>query len=138
MYAYLVEIFYSYTLPCEEGVFVPVGFATCDAYFNFKADEMQELSLKTIYLVAALMVSSMVGSIIMYKAFGIATERINKRVRDQTFTALLRQEVGWYSTGSGLVRRPIGRANCRSTVRRCRYDPCLLRGTHPNSYDFSG
>jgi len=100
MFAYLIEVFYAYTLPCQDDLFVPVGFATCDEYFNFKADEMQELSLKTIYLLAALIVSSMVGSIIMFKGFGTATERINKRVRDQTFTALLRQEVGWYDVQS--------------------------------------
>jgi len=100
MFAYLIEIFYSYTLPCEDGVFVPDGFATCETYFNFKADEMRELSFKTIYLVVALIFSSMIGSIIMFKGFGTATERINKRVRDQTFTALLRQEVGWYDVHS--------------------------------------
>jgi len=100
MFSYLIEIFYSYTLPCEDGVFVPEGFPTCDADFDFKADKMRELSFKTIYLVAALIVSSMISSVIMYKGFGTATERINKRVRDQTFTALLRQEVGWYDVRS--------------------------------------
>jgi len=100
MFAFLVEVFYSYTLPCQEGVYVPEGFVSCDAYFNFKADEIRELAFEAIYLVASLIVSSMIGAIIMFKGFGTATERINKRVRDQAFTALLRQDVGWYDVHS--------------------------------------
>merc|ERR1712008_376456 len=36
------------------------------------------------------------GCVVMYKSFGMATERINKRVRDDTFKALVRQEVAWF------------------------------------------
>lgn len=61
---------------------------------------MQDLSYKTLYLLVALICSSMSGSIIMFKAFGTATERINKRVRDMAFNALVRQEVGWYDVRS--------------------------------------
>jgi ATP-binding cassette subfamily B (MDR/TAP) protein 1 len=42
----------------------------------------------------------MVGCVIMFKAFGMATERINKRVRDETFRALVRQEVAWFDVRS--------------------------------------
>ena len=100
MFAFLLEVFYSFTLPCDDNEFIPDGFATCQSYYDFKADEMQELSFKTLYLLVALIVSSMVGSIIMFKAFGTATERINKRVRDMTFNALVRQEVAWYDIRS--------------------------------------
>lgn len=100
VFAFLIEVFYSFTLPCEDGVAVPDGFDTCQEYFDFKADEMQDLSLTTIYLLVALMFCSMTGSIIMFLAFGTATERINKRVRDMTFKALVRQEVSWYDVRS--------------------------------------
>jgi ATP-binding cassette subfamily B (MDR/TAP) protein 1 len=63
---------------------------------------MQDLSFKTIYLLIALMACSMFGSIMMYQGFGTATERINKRVRDQTFRALVRQEVSYFDV------RPVG------------------------------
>jgi len=36
----------------------------------------------------------------MYMAFGTATERINKKVRDRAFRALIRQEVAWYDVRS--------------------------------------
>jgi ATP-binding cassette subfamily B (MDR/TAP) protein 1 len=87
-------------LPCEDGEDVPDGFVTCQEYFDSKANDMKDLSLTTIYLLIALMFSSMIGSIIMFMAFGTATERINKRVRDTTFRALVRQEVAWYDVRS--------------------------------------
>ena len=100
MFAFLIEVFYSFTLPCDDDEVIPDGFATCQSYYDFKADEMQDLCFKTLYLLVALIISSMIGSIIMFKAFGTATERINKRVRDMTFTALVRQEVAWYDVRS--------------------------------------
>ncbi len=36
----------------------------------------------------------------MFMAFGTATERINKRVRDKSFRALIRQEVAWFDVRS--------------------------------------
>ena len=61
---------------------------------------MQDLSFKTLYLLVALIVCSMIGSIIMFTSFGKATERINKKVRDKSFRALIRQEVAWYDVRS--------------------------------------
>lgn len=61
---------------------------------------MQDLSFKTLYLLVGLIFCSMSGSIIMFYCFGTATERINKRVRDMTFRALIRQEVAWYDVRS--------------------------------------
>jgi ATP-binding cassette subfamily B (MDR/TAP) protein 1 len=100
VFAYLIEVFYQFTLPCEDGVSVPDGFVECQDYWDFTAEEMKELSLKTIYLLIGLIFCSMTGSIIMFYAFGTATERINKRVRDRAFQALIRQEVAWYDVRS--------------------------------------
>jgi ATP-binding cassette subfamily B (MDR/TAP) protein 1 len=100
VFAFLIEVFYAFTLPCKDADFVPDGFSTCQQYYDSKADEMQDLSFKTLYMLVALIISSMTGSIIMFKAFGTATERINKRVRDITFNALVRQEVAWYDVRS--------------------------------------
>ena len=94
------EVFYQYTLPCEDGVSVPFGSPTCQDYWDATAEEMQDLSFKTIYLLIALIFCSMVGSVIMFTSFGTATERINKKVRDRSFRALIRQEVAWYDVRS--------------------------------------
>jgi ATP-binding cassette subfamily B (MDR/TAP) protein 1 len=100
VFAYLIEVFYQYTLPCEDGVEVPDGFATCQDYFDYTADQMQDLSYQTMYLLVGLICCSMSGSVIMFYCFGKATERINKRVRDRAFNALIRQEVAWYDVRS--------------------------------------
>jgi ATP-binding cassette, subfamily B (MDR/TAP), member 1 len=98
--SYSTEVFYQFTLPCEDGVSVPFGYPTCQDYWDATAEDMQDLSFKTIYLLVALIFCSMFGSIIMYKAFGTATERINKKVRNMSFRALIRQEVAWYDVRS--------------------------------------
>jgi ATP-binding cassette subfamily B (MDR/TAP) protein 1 len=61
---------------------------------------MKDESINTIILLVVLIICTLVGSVIMYKAFGTATERINKRVRDETFKALVRQEVAWFDVRS--------------------------------------
>ena len=75
-------------------------FDTCQDYWDSVSDEMRDLTFETIYLLIVLIGFSMVGFVMMYLGFGTATERINKRVRDTTFVALIRQEVGWYDVRS--------------------------------------
>jgi ATP-binding cassette subfamily B (MDR/TAP) protein 1 len=79
---------------------VPDDFETCQDYWNATADHMRELSFQTIYLLIGLIGCTMFGNIIMFQGFGTATERINKRVRDKTFRALICQEVSWYDVRS--------------------------------------
>jgi ATP-binding cassette, subfamily B (MDR/TAP), member 1 len=42
----------------------------------------------------------LVGNILTYWGFGLASERLSKRVRDMSFTALLRQEVAFFDQRS--------------------------------------
>jgi ATP-binding cassette subfamily B (MDR/TAP) protein 1 len=101
VFAYMLEVFVQYTLPCEDGVTPPpFGHATCQDYYDSVAQDMKEQSHNVLYLLVALILCTLVGSIIMFKAFGTATERINKRVRDETFKALVRQEVAWFDVRS--------------------------------------
>ena len=57
-------------------LFISDGVATCQAYYDFKADEMQELSNKDLYLLFALIISSMIGSIFIYPALGTAIRKL--------------------------------------------------------------
>ena len=97
-----IELFYQTTLNCDDSAEggVPFGFDTCQDYWDSVSDSMRDLSFETIYLLIVLIGFSMVGFVMMYVGFGTATERINKRVRDTTFVALIRQEVGWYDVRS--------------------------------------
>ena len=75
---------------------IPLGFATCEDYFDDQADVMREKSFRTAgywFLVFAICI---IGNIFNFVGFGTASERLNKRVRDMSFAALLRQEVGFF------------------------------------------
>ena len=41
-----------------------------------------------------------VGNSLLFWGFGLMSERMNKRVRDATFTNLIRQEIGWFDMHS--------------------------------------
>jgi len=99
VFAYMIECFYTFTLPCiEEGVdkFIPDNHLNCQAYWDAKSDEMRDLSFNIIWLLIGLIFCTLLGCVVMFKSFGMATERINKRVRDDTFKSLVRQEVAWF------------------------------------------
>jgi len=105
VFAYMIECFYQYTVPCNDDVnlgkiSIPDNYLTCQEYLDATADSMRDLSLNIIYLLIGLICCTLIGCVIMYKAFGMATERINKRVRDDTFKALVRQEVAWFDVRS--------------------------------------
>jgi len=105
VFAYMIECFYQYTLPCNDDpnvgdVSVPNGYLTCQEYWDAIADDMRSLSINIIWLLVGLICCTLIGCVIMFKAFGMATERINKRVRDETFKALIRQEVAWFDVRS--------------------------------------
>ena len=80
---------------CEEGS-VPDNFATCEDYWQDTADDMRERSFLVAIFWGALFVICIVGNILTFWGFGMASERLNKRVRDDTFTSLLRQEVTFF------------------------------------------
>ncbi|KAL7567824.1 hypothetical protein ACA910_000571 [Epithemia clementina (nom. ined.)] len=84
---------------CEEGD-VPDGFATCQDYWNDIADDMRERSFFVSYIWAIIFVACISGNILTFWGFGMVSERLNKRVRDDTFKSLLRQEVAYFDKHS--------------------------------------
>lgn len=90
----MIELLYNPVFPCDENTM------DCDAYYQSEADEMQQLSFRVTYGWIGLMVSALVGNILVVYGFGVASERMNKRVRDSAFQALLRQEAAFYDKRS--------------------------------------
>lgn len=76
--------------------FLVTSFPDCDAYLEYMADDMQELSLEIFYGYIGIFASTFVGFTMLFWGFGQATERMNKRVRDAAFASLLRQEIAWH------------------------------------------
>jgi ATP-binding cassette, subfamily B (MDR/TAP), member 1 len=78
--------------------FPAFSFPTCEDYWTDVADGMQEDSFKVASYWFIVMVGCVLGNILCYWGFGMASERMNKRVRDTTFSALVRQEVAFFGT----------------------------------------
>lgn len=111
IFAYLVQVLYYPVLPCNDDLDPPIPvfpqFDTCQAYWDDVASFQRDLSYKIFYGLLGVMACSIVGNIMMYKGFGTASERMNKRVRDSVFASMVRFEVGWFDV------HPIGKITTR-------------------------
>lgn len=57
---------------------------------------MQERSYAVAGYWGALIVACIAGNLLQFYGFGMASDRLNKRIRDMSFLALLRQEVAFF------------------------------------------
>lgn len=79
---------------------IPGGYASCEEYWEGTANYMKQESFRVAGYWAILFFGSVLGNLITFFGFGTASERLNKRVRDSSFLALLRQEVGFFDRRS--------------------------------------
>lgn len=95
----MIEVFYTSVSSCPP---LPNGanFTECDEYWIFNANSIQSQSFIVSYGYLGIIGSALIGFNMLYWGFGVATERMNKRVRDAVFGSLLRQEVAWYDVRS--------------------------------------
>jgi len=118
IFAFMLEALYYPIFPCPYdfalATFLPPGFdslvcddsapaephdncdAFCDAYFNAAADDMQRKSFAVTYGYIGIIAATMVGNVLLFQGFSTASERINKRVRDAAFNALIRIEPAYF------------------------------------------
>ena len=75
---------------------VCVQYETCDEYWNASADILQDDSFVLALYWIILLVVCMIGNVLLFWGFGMASERLNKRVRDSAFSSLARQEVAFF------------------------------------------
>lgn len=109
----MIDLLYQLVPPCTSpddpanGVLVDI-FGTgepevpCLTGWNYIADNMRDLALNITWGLLGIMVISVVGGVLIFYGFGKASERMNKRVRDAAFDALVRQEVSYFDL------RPVG------------------------------
>jgi len=113
-FAYMIELLYKPVFKCDDSDFFkeiieefykPLlpsygtdGF--CDMYYNSAADEMRDLSIHITYGWVALISASMFGYALLFYGFGKSAEKMNKRVRDASFVALIRQEISYFDVRS--------------------------------------
>ncbi len=96
---YIEEIGFN---PFVEGTLGEDGttYESCEAYQLGNAKAIEDLSYNVTYGWVGLIGATVIGNVLLFYGFGTATEKMNKRVRDNIFTALLRQDVGYYDTHS--------------------------------------
>jgi ATP-binding cassette, subfamily B (MDR/TAP), member 1 len=111
VFAYMILILYNPVVYCDDDLDPPIEylpqFSTCQEYWDSSAEYMKDLSFNVFYGLLGIMAAAFFGNILMYYGFGTASERMNRRIRNAAFTALIRQEVGWFDV------RPISKITSR-------------------------
>ena len=100
VFAKLIGLLFYPAMPCDESLSITYGFPTCQDYYDFVKDEMRDLSFEVAIYWAIIIAACFIGNLLAFWGLGHATENINKRVRDCTFAALLRQEVAFFDKRS--------------------------------------
>ena len=77
-----------------------MDFETCEDYWNSEGDRLRERSFVLSAYWIIVVVVCVTGNILVFWGFGNASERMNRRVRDDAFHALIRQEVSFYDKRS--------------------------------------
>jgi ATP-binding cassette, subfamily B (MDR/TAP), member 1 len=114
VFAYMIEVLYRPVLSCDESD--PGN--DCSLQWDDAAEDMKHKSLKIFYGLVGIMAIALIGFTTvrssqdcsvstltqhchqMFWGFGVGTESINRKIRDETFKNILRQEVGWFDMRS--------------------------------------
>jgi len=75
-------------------------YTSCSDYRSSVAADMRQTSFELAGYWAIVLVGCVVFHMFLFQGFGTASERLNKRVRDSAFSALVRQEVGFFDKRS--------------------------------------
>eukprot|EP00804_Cyclotella_cryptica_P002716 CCRYP_009611-RE/>CCRYP_009611-RE protein AED:0.12 eAED:0.12 QI:425/1/1/1/1/0.93/15/294/1343 len=101
LFAKMIGLLFYPALPCNSDLDASLyGFATCDEYYSSISADMKGMSFKISLYWLCVIVACFVGNILTFYGFGYATERINKRIRDMTFSSLMRQEIAFFDKRS--------------------------------------
>eukprot|EP00968_Pinguiococcus_pyrenoidosus_P017610 scaffold1763_cov211-Pinguiococcus_pyrenoidosus.AAC.5 len=92
LFAETIQIFYTPVDPCDESL----TDEQCDDYLEEEADDIREDSIVVGCAWLVLLAATMGGNVLMFYGFGVSSEKLSRRLRDEMFTALVRQEVGYF------------------------------------------
>jgi len=104
LFAETIDLLFRPTFICEDGnaeVLAQLGgYPNCQAYWDSLADSLRDDSYVVSGYWFIVAVASILGNMSAFYGFGWASERMSKRVRDQAFTSLVRQEVAYFDKRS--------------------------------------
>jgi len=100
LFAETIDLLFRPVFDCTPEFLAANAFDTCEEYWQYIAHDMRQQSfeLAGYWLVVAF--GCIFGNMFAVWGFGMASERLNKRVRDSAFAALIRQEVGFFDKRS--------------------------------------
>ena len=102
IFAYMIDMIFTSVEFCDDDN--PIEpFPDCDAYWQYIADDMQDQSLAIFYGMCGILVATLLGNCWLFWGFGVASERMNRRVRNSAFSSLVRQEIAWFDLRSPSV-----------------------------------
>jgi ATP-binding cassette, subfamily B (MDR/TAP), member 1 len=93
-------LFRKVDLCSEEDDAVPPTVGSCAQYWDIQAASMRERSFVLSGYWIVVVAVCLIGNVLTFYGFGMASERMNKRIRDMSFCSLLRQEVGFFDKRS--------------------------------------
>eukprot|EP00980_Cylindrotheca_fusiformis_P014873 scaffold4061_cov108-Cylindrotheca_fusiformis.AAC.1 len=96
----MINLLFRVTFDCDDSFLTSNGFATCQDYWNHTAHKLQDDSYFIALYWVLVGICSITGNMIAFYGFGHASERLNKRVRDDAFESLVRQEVSYFDKRS--------------------------------------
>jgi ATP-binding cassette subfamily B (MDR/TAP) protein 1 len=79
---------------------IPGDFDTCEAYWTFVSNDMRETSFTLGGYWVLVAVGCVFGNVVSFWGFGMASARMNKRIRDSAFESLVRQELAFFDKHS--------------------------------------
>jgi len=100
MIAQMIKVLFAPTLACDDNGLIPLNYSSCQAYYDSRADALRTKSFELAGWWALLVCGCLFGNIVGIWGMGIANERLNKRLRDKSYKALVRQEVSFFDKRS--------------------------------------
>jgi ATP-binding cassette, subfamily B (MDR/TAP), member 1 len=101
MFAQTINVLFQRVMACPGDDEVPVaGYQTCQEYWTDTGEMMRQQSIQVGISWSLVVVACFAGAISSKVGFGTTAERLNKRIRDSTFTSLMRQEVAFFDRHS--------------------------------------
>jgi ATP-binding cassette subfamily B (MDR/TAP) protein 1 len=100
-FGHTIGILFQQVLPCSPGNVPPNPYGnTCGDYWGGTAHNIRFTSYRLAGYWIIIGVGAVVGNMLTYWGFGMASERLSKRVRDGAFSALVRQEASYFDKRS--------------------------------------
>lgn len=98
----MIELLYKQVLKCDDSTLasIPGSFTSCQEFWESEADDMKQFSINVTYAWLVIMSFTLSGNCLCFYGFGKATEKMNKRVRDKVFNALVRQDMAYFDTNT--------------------------------------